>query len=157
MMGCCPLFTHWMDNFSSCSSVDISFLLQYRFTQQMLSELGRPAAAILLFFNLIIPLPCKNDGTLGRGLRCNAAFTKNIWFLLHSHHIYCHTKIPAAWWRRSEEWPHIHGLVALRRADKQVVGYNCAQYDCMLRFSFCIFLLCGWQKPYILLWGCSGR
>lgn len=65
MMGCFPLFSRWMDLFSSCSSVGISFLLQHRFTRQTWSEWGRPAAAVLLFFNLIIPQPCNNDGTLG--------------------------------------------------------------------------------------------
>lgn len=92
-----------------------------------------------------------------RLLWSDAASSNNVWFLLCCHHIYCPTatKIPAARWRRSEEQPHVHAWVGLRRADKQVVGYNCAQYDCT--FSFCIFLHCGRQKPYILLWGCSGR
>lgn len=77
-MGCCPFFTHWMDHFSSCSSVGISFLLQNRFTRQMLSESELPATAVLLFFNLIIPLPCKNDGMLARSLRRDVALTNNI-------------------------------------------------------------------------------
>lgn len=78
-------------------------------------------------FNLIIPLPCKNDGRLCCGPRRDAAFTKSIWVLLHSHHMSCYTAnwIPAAWWRRSDEQPLVHAWVGLRGADKQVAVYNC--------------------------------
>lgn len=93
MMGCCPFFTHClkMDLSGFRGGVGISFLLLPRFTGQMLRDSGCPATAVLLFFNLIIPLPCKNDGRLCRGLRRDAAFTKSIWFLLHSYHMSCYT------------------------------------------------------------------
>lgn len=159
-MGCCPLFTRCFktDRFSSCGSVGISFPLQHRFTQQMLSESGSPSPTVLLFFNLIIPLFCKNDGTLCRGPRRDAAFTKGIWLLLSSHRISCYTanRIPVVRWRRSEERPHGHAWVGLRRADMQVVVYNCAQYDCMLRSAFCIFLLLPAKALHPVVW-CSGR
>lgn len=160
-MGCCPFFTHCfkMDRSGFCGSVGISFLLLHRFTQQKLSESGCPATTVLLFFNLIIPLPSKNDGRLFRGPRSDAAFTESIWFLPRSHHMSCYTAnwSPAARRGRSGEQPLVHAWVGLRRAEEQVVVYNCAQYCCMLRVSFCVCLLRGVQKPFILLRGCSGR